>query len=100
MKRYWAYIMSNKSRKLYVGFTSDLAARVTKHKLKLYPTSFTARYCFDMLVWCERPVCPQFSLSPVFLHGRRRLPSPAMCPARCASFFSTRPPEQRPGGSD
>src|SRR5262249_17536073 len=23
-------------------------------------------------------------------HGRRRLPSPAMCPARCASFFSTR----------
>jgi hypothetical protein len=24
------------------------------------------------------------------LHGRRRLPSPAMCPARCASFFSTR----------
>src|SRR5258708_15580428 len=53
MKRYWAYIMSNKSRKLYVGFTSDLAARVIKHKLKLYPTSFTARYCFDMLVWYE-----------------------------------------------
>jgi hypothetical protein len=23
-------------------------------------------------------------------HGRRRRPSPAMCPARCASFFSTR----------
>ena len=23
-------------------------------------------------------------------HGRRRLPSPAMCPARCVSFFSTR----------
>ena len=53
MKRYWAYIMSNKARKLYVGFTSDLAARVIKHKLKLYPTSFTARYCFDMLVWYE-----------------------------------------------
>jgi hypothetical protein len=27
---------------------------------------------------------------PIDLHGRRRLPSPAMCPARCASFFSTR----------
>jgi predicted GIY-YIG superfamily endonuclease len=38
MKRYWTYIMSNKSRKVYVGFTSDLAARVIKHKLKLYPT--------------------------------------------------------------
>src|SRR5262245_28161504 len=24
------------------------------------------------------------------LHGRRRLPSPAMCPAKCASFISTR----------
>ena len=53
MKRFWAYIMSNKSRRVYVGFTSDLSGRVIKHKLKLYPDSFTARYCFDMLVWYE-----------------------------------------------
>jgi putative endonuclease len=53
MKRYWVYIMSNKSRRLYVGFTSNLFTRVLKHKNKLYPESFTARYEFDMLVWHE-----------------------------------------------
>src|SRR6185437_8500606 len=53
MKRYWCYIMSNKSRKLYVGFTDDLVRRVIEHKQKLYPRSFTARYVFDMLVWYE-----------------------------------------------
>jgi putative endonuclease len=53
MKRYWVYIMSNKSRRLYVGFTSNLFTRVLEHKNKLYPESFTARYEFDMLVWYE-----------------------------------------------
>ena len=53
MKQFWVYMMSNKSRRLYTGFSSDLVARVIQHKLKLYPDSFTARYCFDMLVWYE-----------------------------------------------
>ncbi|MGH9571578.1 MAG: GIY-YIG nuclease family protein, partial [Candidatus Angelobacter sp.] len=53
MKRYWAYIMSNKSRRLYVGFSSDLPARVIKHRNKVFAGGFTARYCFDMLVWYE-----------------------------------------------
>jgi predicted GIY-YIG superfamily endonuclease len=51
MKCFWTYIMSNKSRRLYTGFTSDIIARVIRDKRKLYPNSFTARYCFDMLVW-------------------------------------------------
>jgi putative endonuclease len=53
MKTYWVYIMSNKSRRLYAGFTSKLGSRVIQHRLKLYPDSFTARYCFDTLVWYE-----------------------------------------------
>lgn len=53
MKQFWVYIMSNKSRRLYTGLSSDLGSRVTRHKLKLYPNSFTAKYCFDMLVWYE-----------------------------------------------
>jgi len=53
MKTYWVYIMSNKSRRLYVGFTSKLPWRVFQHKNKLYPDSFTAQYEFYMLVWCE-----------------------------------------------
>ena len=53
MKTFWAYIMSNKSRRLYVGMTSTLIKRVFQHKNKLYPDSFTARYEFDTLVWYE-----------------------------------------------
>ena len=30
------------------------------------------------------------------LHGRRRAPPPAMCPARCASFFSSRLRKKNP----
>jgi putative endonuclease len=53
MKAFWVYIMSNKSRRLYVGITSALIKRVLQHKNKLYPDSFTARYEFDTLVWYE-----------------------------------------------
>ena len=53
MNRYWCYIVSNKSRKLYVGFTNDLAGRMIEHREKLYPVSFTARYVYDILVWYE-----------------------------------------------
>lgn len=53
MKQFWVYLMSNKSRRLYTGMTSALVSRVIEHKLKLYPNSFTARYCYDMLVWYE-----------------------------------------------
>ena len=53
MKRFWCYIMSNKSRRLYTGFTNDLGVRVIEHKQKLYPSSFTAQYVFDMLVFYE-----------------------------------------------
>jgi putative endonuclease len=53
MKRYWCYIMSNKSRRLYVGFTDDLFRRVIEHKEKLFWGSFTARCTFDMLVFYE-----------------------------------------------
>jgi len=52
-KTYFAYIMSNKSRRLYVGTTSELQVRVFKHKNGWYEGSFTARYCFDMLVYFE-----------------------------------------------
>ena len=54
MRQYWVYMMSNKSRRLYTGFSSNLVARVIQPKLKLSPDGFTARYCFDMLVWYEQ----------------------------------------------
>ena len=52
MKRYFVYIMSNKSRRLYAGITSKLFGRVFEHKNKIIP-GFTSRYRFDMLVYYE-----------------------------------------------
>ena len=45
--------MSNKSRRLYVGITSQLDVRVFKHKNKWYEESFTARYRFNMPIYFE-----------------------------------------------
>lgn len=45
--------MSNKSRRLYTGFTDDLFRRVIEHKEKIFPSSFTAQYVYDMLVFYE-----------------------------------------------
>ena len=52
MKQYFVYVMSNKSRRLYVGITSKLFGRVFDHKNKIVP-GFTSRYKFDMLVYYE-----------------------------------------------
>ncbi len=50
---YYVYIMSDKSRRLYLGVTNDLHRRVYEHKHKLID-GFTARYSFDTLVYFER----------------------------------------------
>ena len=52
MKRYHVYIMSNASRTLYVGMTSDLGRRVYQHKNKLVP-GFTSEYHVTWLVYFE-----------------------------------------------
>ena len=45
--------MSDKSRRLYTEFTDDLFRRVIEHKEKIFPSSFTAQYVYDMLVFYE-----------------------------------------------
>ncbi len=48
----WVYILTNKNKTtLYVGVTSDLLNRIYKHKNKIYPNSFSARYNLDTLVY-------------------------------------------------
>lgn len=49
---YCVYIMTNHSRTLYVGVTSELEKRVQQHKQKLIP-GFTARYNIGILVYYE-----------------------------------------------
>ena len=52
MTEYYVYIMTNRSRTLYVGVTSDLFQRVDQHKRKLI-SGFTARYNLTRLAYYE-----------------------------------------------
>ena len=52
MREYYVYIMSNHSRTLYTGMSSDLEQRVLQHKLKTFD-GFTKRYNINRLVWYE-----------------------------------------------
>ncbi|MGH7771135.1 MAG: GIY-YIG nuclease family protein [Candidatus Binatia bacterium] len=52
MKQYYVYIMTNKSRTLYTGVTSDLERRVYEHKQRLVP-GFTGKYNITRLVYFE-----------------------------------------------
>ena len=53
MNEYYTYIMTNKSRTLYTGITSDLERRVWQHKQK-EGSKFTAKYNIRFLVYYER----------------------------------------------
>jgi putative endonuclease len=48
----YVYFMSNVSRMVYIGVTSDLDQRVGQHKTGFYP-SYTKKYKMDRLVYVE-----------------------------------------------
>ncbi len=52
MKQVWVYIVSNRTRVLYTGVTSDLRTRIQQHKMRLVP-GFTSKYHLDRLVYFE-----------------------------------------------
>jgi putative endonuclease len=51
-KKYYVYIMTNKSRTLYTGVTGNLLRRVYEHKNKLIK-GFTSKYNIQYLVYYE-----------------------------------------------
>ncbi len=51
-KTYYVYLLSSKSRRLYVGVTSNLERRLYEHKNKL-ADGFTKSYSIDRLVFFE-----------------------------------------------
>ena len=52
MKEYVIYIMSNYSKTLYVGVTSNLEKRINEHKMK-QGDGFTQKYNITNLVYFE-----------------------------------------------
>jgi len=52
MKQFYVYIMTNRSRTLYTGVTSNLERRVYEHQRKLIP-GFTSKHNITMLVYYE-----------------------------------------------
>ena len=51
-RQYYVYILSNVSRRLYVGVTNDLERRIYEHKHKLL-SGFTSEYNISRLVYVE-----------------------------------------------
>ena len=55
MKPGFVYIITNKYQTVvYVGVTSNLPQRILEHKEKKYPTSFSAKYNVNILVYYEQ----------------------------------------------
>jgi len=50
---YYVYIVTNRSKTLYIGVTGNLEKRVFEHKHGLTP-GFASRYKIDRLVYFER----------------------------------------------
>ncbi len=53
MKRFHVYILTNHSRTLYTGVTSNIRQRMMQHETKAKPSAFTARYNINKLVYFE-----------------------------------------------
>ena len=49
----YVYIVASKSRRLYIGVTSDLIRRIDEHRRKV-GSKFAAKYNIDRLVYYEQ----------------------------------------------
>lgn len=52
-KWYYVYIMTNRSRTLYIGITSKLKERVFQHRTGVFE-GFTSKYKMDRLLYWEK----------------------------------------------
>jgi putative endonuclease len=52
VRQFHVYILASRSRRLYVGVTSDIVSRIHRHKHHVFP-GFTAQYNIVRLVYFE-----------------------------------------------
>lgn len=52
-EQYYVYILTNKSKTLYIGVTNNLERRIYEHKNHLIP-GFTTRYNLTRLIYFEQ----------------------------------------------
>ena len=53
-KNYYVYFITNfKNNVLYIGMTNNIKRRTSEHRVKIYPTSFSAKYKVWKLVYYE-----------------------------------------------
>jgi putative endonuclease len=52
LRSYYVYIMSNRTRRLYIGVTNDLLRRIREHRQRL-TLAFTSKYFLNRLVYFE-----------------------------------------------
>ena len=53
VRTYYVYMLTNATRRLYVGVTNNLERRLYEHKKRLVP-GFTRKYKIDWLVYYEQ----------------------------------------------
>jgi putative endonuclease len=61
-KLFYVYMVADRSRVLYVGFTGDLYQRVLQHRNGTFE-GFTSRYRCNRLVWFERHPDPSQAIA-------------------------------------
>jgi putative endonuclease len=49
----YVYILASSFQHLYIGITTEIETRISKHKNGSYPNSFTSRYKINKLVYFE-----------------------------------------------
>ena len=56
-KKYWVYILTNKSNTLYIGITNNLRRRIHEHKNKVIK-GFTKKYNINKLIYLQEFISP------------------------------------------
>ena len=92
---FYVYILANRSRDLYIGFTDNLHTRVAQHR-ELRPGTYTARYEITRLIYFEHfkyannAINREKSLRPGHARRRSRLPKPPIQPGRTSRKIGSR----------